>query len=130
MASYLDSIHEYCALLKAPKLVPAMLDSHPEDPLQLFQDWNVFACVCKLLAVELCLLAHFFNALNTAVASVSISGAFIIDCVLFFWIIVLVHHFAWYFVVKRSGGCGPCSYLIWSLVYMLLTISALSLRFV
>ena len=129
MASYLDSIHEYCLLLKAPKLVPAMLDSHPEDPLQLFQDWNVFACVCKLLAVELCILAHLFNALNTADAAVS-TVSFIIDCVLSFWIIVLFNHFAWYFVVKRSGGCGPCSYLIWSLVYMLLTISALSLRFV
>ena len=124
MDSYGSSIQEYIALLRAPKLVPSMVDFHPANPKQLYQDWNILQTFVRLFIGLSFFMAMAVNSLgqnNVGDALTFIIAAFISSA-----LIVLLHHLPWHCLVKRSGCCGVLGYVIWGFLYLIGSIAILA----
>ena len=124
MVGYKESLYDYVALLRRPKLASEMFVLRPADAKQLFQDWSVLKCVlglfcgpsfCLFLALKAVLEQKAYDALHHMAATVWVA--------LF---VLLFNHLAWHCVVRRSGRCGPAAYAAWSVVYLLAFIGALT----
>ena len=111
---------EYASLLRAPKLVLSMFDVNPPNPQQLFQDWSVLHCVCRLFCGLSLLLAVTLAEMSDGdIAAVFANIIVALGlCVYVFF----VSHVPWHCVVKRSGWPG---YRLWAFIYFVFSVVTL-----